>query len=299
MNRLSKLIILFIIFSLCLSLTSQYVFAANTYNECDSVKSISYQIDSKVAFVDGQEKTLQYAPFIRNDRAYLPLRQTIEELGGKVSYQDGKITIMLKTEVSKDFIQLEMRVGKTKVHVVVSDEYKYDFDIPVAPIIENDRVFIPASAFMSSSSYAEFLYIVWSEKLNRVLVSTVYHDIFIKYDVKLEDHFEGLDTTIKSRFKLVKKFSPDAQKLDGIYSDGNIEITLLSGMIWQIELVSDKLTTTRDIKIGDTKEKVETLYGGLTDAGSGIYTVSAIPYRIMEFEFKDNIVTKIRFHLLA
>ena len=60
---------------------------------------IELYIDSTAAYIDGREVTLDSAPFIRDDRTYLPLRFIAEALGAKVDWypESGKI-VLTRTE---------------------------------------------------------------------------------------------------------------------------------------------------------------------------------------------------------
>ena len=56
---------------------------------------IELYIDSTTAYIDGREVTLDSAPFIKDDRTYLPVRFVAEALGAKVDWvpESGKIVL--------------------------------------------------------------------------------------------------------------------------------------------------------------------------------------------------------------
>ena len=56
---------------------------------------IELYIDSTAAYIDGREVTLDSAPFIKDDRTYLPVRFIAEALGAKVDWvpESGKIVL--------------------------------------------------------------------------------------------------------------------------------------------------------------------------------------------------------------
>ena len=57
---------------------------------------IELYIDSAAAYIDGRAVTLDSAPFIRDDRTYLPLRFIAEALGAKVDWMSETSTVVIQ-----------------------------------------------------------------------------------------------------------------------------------------------------------------------------------------------------------
>ena len=90
--------------------------------------------------VDGQKVNTDVAPFIQDNRIYVPARFVAEALGAKVEYNSdaypGQNIII--TPINDDFLWLTLFVGHRRALV---SEAVYKFDVP--PIIVKNRTMIP------------------------------------------------------------------------------------------------------------------------------------------------------------
>jgi subtilisin family serine protease len=70
------------------------VFSFGRFEDSDSVpREIVFQVGQKVAIVDGSQVELDVPPQILNNRTLVPIRFVAENMGWKVAYSSGKITM--------------------------------------------------------------------------------------------------------------------------------------------------------------------------------------------------------------
>ena len=101
-------------------------------------------IGSTTYTVDGEEATMDVAPFIENDRTFVPVRFIAEALGAEADWgpEDGLTEWVTLT---KGDMVVTLTIGSNIITVVDGDE-TYTVMSDVAAQIVNDRTFLPARA---------------------------------------------------------------------------------------------------------------------------------------------------------
>ncbi len=111
------------------------------------VKSVVFAIDMDEYFIDGQEPVkMDVAPFIQDDRTFVPVRY----LGNALGVGDKDI-VWFKDEqrvILKDSNIIELIIGNNKIWV--NGQFQ---DMDVAPVIINDRTFLPARYVAEALGY--------------------------------------------------------------------------------------------------------------------------------------------------
>ncbi len=94
-----------------------------------------FRIGSNVYYLNGIAKVMDVAPYIKNDRTYVPMRYVGEMLGAEVVWDDAARTVTL----TKGDTTVVFTIGSTTY--TVNGETK---TADVAPEIVNDRTMLPA-----------------------------------------------------------------------------------------------------------------------------------------------------------
>ncbi len=94
-----------------------------------------FKIGSNIYYVNGIAKVMDVAPYIKNDRTYVPMRYLGEMLGAEVVWDDAARTVTL----TKADTTVVFTIGSTSY--TVNGEAK---TADVAPEITNDRTMLPA-----------------------------------------------------------------------------------------------------------------------------------------------------------
>ena len=94
---------------------------------------------SKINYsVDGEDKELDSAPYIKEDRTYVPIRFCAENLGAAVTWNGDENEATLTSEEA---------VIKIKTHektiTVIADGKQKQYEMDAAPEIQNDRMMVP------------------------------------------------------------------------------------------------------------------------------------------------------------
>ncbi|MBE0448096.1 MAG: DcrB-related protein [Actinobacteria bacterium] len=115
--------------------------SSSTFNAAaDTSQTIlRFFVGKTIYYVNGSQKTLDVAPFIRENRTHLPIRFVAESLGATVSWDQ------LKKEVTIDFAGtvIKLWIGQTSAQVN-GVNVPIDASNPrVVPIIVQSRTFIP------------------------------------------------------------------------------------------------------------------------------------------------------------
>ncbi|MBR5539092.1 MAG: copper amine oxidase N-terminal domain-containing protein [Clostridia bacterium] len=105
----------------------------STFGGADKTE-IKMTIDSLTATVNGEAKTLDAAPIIRNSRTMLPVRFVAENLGATVSWDDATKTVTVKSADTT----IEIVIGATTAKV---NGKEIALDSPA--FIENSRTYLP------------------------------------------------------------------------------------------------------------------------------------------------------------
>lgn len=124
----------------------QIAVAENRYVEDDSIydvakKSIIFFVGKRKAYLNGFATYVDYddtsiAPFIENDRVYLPVRFLGDALGLRVLYEETEKTVVMTGDKT-----IELSLGSK---ILTVDGEPREMDAPV--LSRNDRTFIPARA---------------------------------------------------------------------------------------------------------------------------------------------------------
>jgi hypothetical protein len=101
----------------------------------ETIGSGEFRIGSNIYYEGGVAKVMDVAPYIKNDRTYVPMRYLGEILGAEVVWDDAARTVTL----TKGDITAVFTIGSTSY--TVNGEAK---TADVAPEIANDRTMLPA-----------------------------------------------------------------------------------------------------------------------------------------------------------
>ena len=94
--------------------------------------------------IRGSDYTFPSEPFLRNDKNYIPLRDTVEVLGGQVSFDHASKT---STVTIANFVATVVE-GDTAVDVSGTP-----VTLTVAPLIESGEMFVPFDFFRDAFGY--------------------------------------------------------------------------------------------------------------------------------------------------
>ena len=97
-------------------------------------KSVVMTIGSKEIVANNVPATIDVAPFIRDNRTFVPFRALVEAFGAEVAYDEATSTVTTKL----DGKTVVLTVGSTVL--TVNDE---TVTMDVAPYIVDDRVVVP------------------------------------------------------------------------------------------------------------------------------------------------------------
>lgn len=120
-------------------------------------KNMVLNIDSNVAYIDGEEVFTDAAPVIKNSRTMLPARFVAENLGATVSWDEA----LQQVTVQSDKVTIQIVIGNDTA-VVNGEQFKLD-----APaFIENGRTFAPVRFICESLGAA----VDWNDEEKLVTV---------------------------------------------------------------------------------------------------------------------------------
>lgn len=112
------------------------VIIANCITPAEAAATAEFKIGSNIFYVNGIAKVMDVAPYIKNDRTYMPMRYVGEEvLGAEVVWDSTARTVTL----TKGDTTVVFTIGSTTY--TVNGETK---TADVAPEIANDRTMLPA-----------------------------------------------------------------------------------------------------------------------------------------------------------
>ena len=111
---------------------------------CDTItpikykaKEISFCVNSESFIVDGECKTFDVTPYIKNNRTYVPIRFITEALGASVEWLENSRKVIIRSEEAYIEMQIDNPIMK-----VNNKEKRLD----VCPEITNDRTMLPIRA---------------------------------------------------------------------------------------------------------------------------------------------------------
>lgn len=123
-------------------------------------KTVCLKIDSDTIMIDGIEQKIDVAPFIKDNRTFIPARFVSEALGASVEWVASEKKVIIRSEEKN--IEL---VVDSKRYVVDGKKYEND----VAPFIKNDRTFLPVR-LISELLYCE---VIWDGADQRITISAL------------------------------------------------------------------------------------------------------------------------------
>lgn len=109
-------------------------------------QSIIFKINDPIAFAEGYKlyidsKNTDVKPFVKNERAFVPLRFIAESLKLKIKWEEETKSAVLSNSANK----ITVTVGKNEIDV--NGEKK---QIDASPVNENGRIFVPLRAIAES-----------------------------------------------------------------------------------------------------------------------------------------------------
>lgn len=293
-----------------LSLVLPAAFAAEPENDVPKVSglSISMKISEPSALINGEPAALENAPFLLDHVPYLPLRETVERFGGIIApmYIGKRISGALYALPERNdpenwcFSQIWMdntdyMLNGSMMPHRTDDNYRRDYGVEqtsLLPQLHNGRIFVPVHVIQMSGQVE----VIWEPDDQRVILTMARNENGIP-GFAVGSDFSGLDTAVKERFYPVDDARP-ALGLDGYYeqtyTDGDIELVLGSGYrewptsrkeIRSVKLVTDRYSSIRGLRVGDSMERYEDLYG----------TTLTVSKDKMPIEVKDGKITSISF----
>ena len=118
---------------------------------------VSFYIGSQVYTVNGIQKFMDVAPFIKADRTYVPVRFLSEALGAKVDWDETTKTVT----VTKGDKSVVLVIGSTIAKINGAD-----VQMDVAPEIANGRTMLPARWVAEGLGYQ----VGWIPTLKQVVI---------------------------------------------------------------------------------------------------------------------------------
>ena len=148
-------------------------------NKNDLDDSLLLLINSQMAYVNGDLTKIdklsnEIVPFIDNGRTYLPVRFISESLGAEVIWNEKNETVEIKYNGISLIMQINSKVIKVDGQLV---------EIDTAPIIKNERTFLPLRALTESLGKK----VEWIEEYQMVMVSNNNDTL-----ISLKDNLYGL-----------------------------------------------------------------------------------------------------------
>jgi len=129
----------------------QWIYVYQWKETANSQKiKIELKVGSKIALVNGISKSLDSAPFITNNRTFVPFRFLGESFGAKVGFTTNPSSKLVET-VLYSLNNLSILLYINKQEALVNNK-KIQLDTP--PIIKNNRVMVPVR-FVSENLMAE------------------------------------------------------------------------------------------------------------------------------------------------
>lgn len=299
-----------IVYCMLFSLVLPAAFAAEPESDVPEVTglSISMKISETSALINGETATLENAPFLSDNVPYVPLRETVERFGGIIAptYTGkrvfGAIYALPEKNDPENWVFSQIWMDNTDYMLNGSmescrqdDYYRRDYGAEQAsllPQLRNGRIFVPVHVIQESGQIEA----IWEPDDRRIILTMAENENGIP-GFAVGSDFSGLDTAVKERFYPVDDAHP-ALGLDGYYeqtyTDGDIELVLGSGYrewpasrkeIRSVKLVTDRYSSIRGLRVGDSMERYEDLYG----------TTLTVSKDKMPIEVIDGWITSIRF----
>jgi hypothetical protein len=133
------------------------------YKKPIEITSIILQIGSSTLTVNGEIKTLDSLPVIKNGRTLLPIRVVVEALGGTIGWDSTtkKVTVTLKDTT------IELWIGNAQAKVNGTLKWIDETNHDVAPEIINSRTMLPLR-FVAENLGAD---VVWDNATKTITIT--------------------------------------------------------------------------------------------------------------------------------
>lgn len=143
------------------TITSNHTISA-TFEKEITETVIILQIGNKNFTVNGETRTLDSPPIIKNSRTLLPIRAVVEALGGTVDWDatERKVTITLKDTT------IELWIGKSTAKVNGINKPIDSTNSKVVPEIINSRTMLPLR-FVTENLGAT---VDWNDKTKKITI---------------------------------------------------------------------------------------------------------------------------------
>lgn len=300
------------IITCCMLITFMFpiAFAAEPENDVIEVSglSISMKISESSALVNGKPVALENAPFLLDNVPYVPLRETVERFGGIIAptYMGKRISGALYALPEKNnsenwcFSQIWMdntdyMLNGSMMSYRPDGYYRRDYGAELAsllPQLRSGRIFVPVHVLQESGQIEA----IWEPDDKRLILTMARNENGIP-GFAVGSDFSGLDAAVQERFYPVDDAHP-ALGLDGYYeqtyTDGDIELVLGFGYrewptsrkeIRSVKLVTDRYSSIRGLRIGDSMQRYEDLYGTTLTVSKDKMPIEVIDGRIISISF--------------
>lgn len=285
-------------------------FAAEPENDVPKVSglSISMKISEPSALINGEPAALENAPFLLDDIPYVPLRETVERFGGIIAptYMGKRVSGALYALPERNdpeswcFSQIWMDNTDYMFNGSMQPRwqdkyYRRDYGAEQAsllPQLRSGRIFVPVHVIQMSGQ----IEVIWEPDDQRLILTMARNENGIP-GFAVGSDFSGLDDAIQERFYPVDDAHP-ALGLEGYfeqtYTDGDIELVLGSGYrgwpasrkeIRSVKLVTDRYSSIRGLRVGDSVERYKDLYGTTLTVSKDKMPIEVIDGRIISIRF--------------
>lgn len=219
-----------------------------------AILSIGVFAKTPTITLNNKEVKSEVAPFIENDRTYVPIRFVAEALKYKVDWDSTNKLVTIKDNTNK----IELTINKKEVKI--NDETK---NIDVAPMIKNERTFVPlrfiAESFNIDVKWDNVNYKVIltdkekSENLSLTQDERNFLNELQSRELKISQKVEDLKTQL-----FEKEGKKSKEELEKIYKSANDEIIKLAKEIKDLK-IPDKFKSAYDYSIKANDKILEVL----------------------------------------
>ncbi|AQS59565.1 copper amine oxidase N-terminal domain-containing protein [Desulforamulus ferrireducens] len=125
------------------------------------VKQAIFYLNQSYYQIDTVHHTMDAAPFIENNRTYVPIRYLSYACG--LTDQDvvwDEVFQTIKLSQGDKVLQLQVNIDQAIVNDLV-------YDLDVAPVVKNGRTYLPARFIAESLGFE----VTWDEKRRTVLIT--------------------------------------------------------------------------------------------------------------------------------
>lgn len=210
----------------------------------------------------GRPVVSDVSPFIKEERTLAPVRVLAEGVGAKVTWNQKTQEV----KIQKDERLLSLKIGSKQIESIHNNE-KTNYMIDVAPIIKNNRTFLPVRAI----SEALGLKVSWDNETSTVAISD---DIdYKKYWLEREqDHIEDMilskpyDENVNYIDRLIELYGTHtiSEEKDGYYylDFNDFRAVVSEDHIKRLYFDNDRIgKTITGIGVGSTEADINNIFG--------------------------------------